>query len=297
MAEVVLVTGASGGIGQQVCLAFARRGAHVVLLGRSPERLEEVAAEVRTLGAGASVVVADVTDRDRVEAAVDAAVAEHGRLDVVVHAAMVAAYGRLDELPADVWDRTVAVGITGTANVARAALRRFRQQRGGTLVVVGSVLGQVTVPYMGAYVTAKWAIEGLTRVLQQETREAPGVRVVMVHPGAIRTPIYALAANHLGREGEPPPPVYRPERVAGAVLKAVDGHRRQIGVSIANPIMRLGFGAVPWVYDVVVGPAMRHFGLGGPIAPNDGNAFKSTEEVERERGLSRPDQAPDPLRR
>ena len=84
--------------------------------------------------------------------------------------------------------------------------------------------------------------------------------------------------------------------MAGEVIKAVDGHRRQISVSIANPLMRFGFGAVPWVYDVIVGPAMRQFGLGGPIAANDGNVFDSTEEVERARGVSRPDAAPDPLR-
>lgn len=278
---VVLVTGATGGIGTAVSLAWARRGARLVLLARSPGTLAGLAERCRAAGADARVVVADVADGGAVAAAVDAVIAEHGRVDVVVHSAAVVAYGRFVEVPADVWDRTVTVGVLGTANVARAVLPTLAAQPGGgSLVVVGSVLGEATVPFMSSYVTGKFAVRGLTRVLQQEARSTPGVHVALVSPGAIDTGIYRLAGNYAGRIGRPPPPVYRPEKVAEAVLRVVDGRRPAASVSIANPLIRLGFGSLPWVYDRVVTPMMRVAGLSRQhVNAHPGNVFTPSEQV------------------
>jgi short-subunit dehydrogenase len=147
-------------------------------------------------------------------------------------------------------------------------------------VIVGSLLGQATVPLMGAYVTSKWAVRGLTRVLQQEARELPGVHVGIVNPGSIATPIYDLAANYAGRIGRPPPPVYGPDRVAHAVLRLVDHRKRAAGVSVTNPVIRFGFTLVPRVYDVAVTPLMRLAGLRRqPVGPHPGNVFTPSEDV------------------
>jgi NAD(P)-dependent dehydrogenase (short-subunit alcohol dehydrogenase family) len=277
---VVLVTGATGGIGAATVRAYARRGARLVLLARSAHRLESLRADVATLGAQALVTVADIASADAVDAAFAAAVERFGRVDVVVHAAAVVAYGRFDEVPREVWDRVVDVNVTGTSNVARAALRRFREQEGGTLVLVGSVLSLATVPFMGSYVTTKWQNRALARVLQQEARQTPGIHVGIVHPGAIRTSIYSLAADYAGWIGRPPPPVYRPETVARAVLDLVDSHKRMRSVSVANPVIALGFHLVPRVYDVLVGPLMKVAGFSRrAVGDHPGNVFAPSEDV------------------
>ncbi len=287
---VVLVTGATGGIGAAVAQAYARRGARLVLLARSAGLLDQVAAECRRLGADAGtqalVTAADVADAAAVDGAFAAAVRRFGRVDVVVHSAAVVAYGRFDTVPADVWDRVVAVNLTGTSNVARSTLAHFAARAGtsapdgGSLVVVGSLLGQATVPFMGAYVTSKWAVRGFVRVLQQEARRLPGVHVGIVNPGSIGTPIYDLAANYAGRIGRPPPPVYSPERVASAVLRLVDRRKRAAGVSVTNPVIRTGFTLVPRVYDALVTPLMKVAGMRRQhVEPHPGNVFTPSEDV------------------
>ena len=161
---------------------------------------------------------ADVTDEDAVRTAVDAAVARFGRLDVVVHAAQVMAYGTIEELPREVYETVVDVAVHGTANVARVVLPVFRRRARATSSSSTRCSGSIAAPLMGSYVTAKWGQLGLVRVLQQETRDEPGISISAVQPGGVDTPIYFQAASWTGSTGRPPPPVYSPQRVARAVL-------------------------------------------------------------------------------
>jgi NAD(P)-dependent dehydrogenase (short-subunit alcohol dehydrogenase family) len=277
---VVLITGATGGIGRAVALAYAGRGAQLVLVSRSPGLLKDLVQACERRAAPAVSYVADVTDGAAVRAAVELAVEQYGRLDVVVHAAAVVAYGRLTQVPERVWDRTVEVGVRGTSNVAREALRVFEPAGAGSLVIIGSVLGQITAPRMGAYTAAKWAVHGLARVLQQEARRTPGVHVALVSPGGIDTRIYALAASYVGFPGSPPPPVLQPEAVARTVLRVVDGHRKNAAVGSANAVMRLGFNLLPGLYDVLVGPLFDRLALGRqPVEDGEGNVFRPSEDT------------------
>ncbi len=283
---VVLITGASSGIGRATAHEYARQGARLVLVSRSREALEVTAAECRELGsAAADVEPVDVADGEAVLALVDRVLKAHGRIDVCVHAAALIAFGEFLDVPAEVFDRVVTTNVLGTANVARAVLPGMRDLDHGTLVVVGSVLGRISVPQLVSYCTGKWAVRGLTRMLSQSVRDRPGVHVVGVSPGAVNTPVYEQAANVTGRAARPPAPVDPPEKVARAVLKAA-GHRRgEVSVGIANPVMALGHELLPPVYDRIVGPLMGLLALTRvPMDPHPGNVLDPSPEGEEVQG-------------
>ena len=205
--------------------------------------------------------------------------------DGVVHAAAVIAYGRFEDVPADVFDRAIATTFLGTANVSRSALHRFKEQGGGSLVLVGSLLGRIATPYMSSYVAAKWAVHGLARPLHIEARETPGIEVSMVAPGAVDTPVYQQAGSYAGHAGHPPPPVDPPERVVKAILKAMDRPKRHASVGLANGIASAGFRLLPGVYDVLVSPLMRLAGLSRrEVPPNPGNVLEPHPDLEAETG-------------
>jgi NAD(P)-dependent dehydrogenase (short-subunit alcohol dehydrogenase family) len=275
--QTVLITGASSGIGRATALELAGRGARLVLVARGRESLEEAAAEARVAGAGEVVVQpADVTDEDAVRAAVDVALERFGRLDAVVHAAQVMAYGTIEELPREVYETVVDVAVHGTANLARVVLPVFRKQKAGHLVVVNSLLGSITAPLMGSYVTAKWGQLGLIRVLQQETRDEPGISVSAVQPGGVDTPIYFQAGSWTGSTGRPPPPVYSPQRVARIVVSTLDRPRRMVQAGVFNPLITAGFRFLPGVYDRLVGPLLQRLAVADDeVPPTEGNVFAS----------------------
>jgi NAD(P)-dependent dehydrogenase (short-subunit alcohol dehydrogenase family) len=278
--QTVLVTGASSGIGRAAAVELAGRGARLVLVARGREALEEAAEEARAAGAGEVVVApADVLDEGAVREAVDGAVERFGRLDAVVHAAQVMAYGTIEEVPREVFETVVETAVHGTANVARAVLPVFRRQGEGRLVVVNSLLGQVATPLLGSYIAAKWGQLGLVRVLQQETRDVPGIDISILQPGGVDTPIYFQAASWTGSTGRPPPPVYSPERLGRRVVALLDRPRRQVQAGIFNPLITAAFRLVPGAFDVLVGPLIQRLAIANDdVPPTEGNVFESRPE-------------------
>lgn len=220
----------------------------------------------------------DVTDADAVDHLWSTTLGRHGRVDVVVHSAAVMAYGAIEELPRELLTTVIDTSTHGTAHVARACLPTFRDQQGGTLVVVTSLLSSVTVPGIGAYVTGKWGQDGLVRVLQHETRDAPGVRVCTVAPGAVDTPIYRRAANLTGFLGTPPPPVDRPEKVARAIVQVTRRPRKRVQVGLANQVIIAGYRLVPFMYDRLVGPLYQRFAKSDePVEATAGNVESNSD--------------------
>ena len=273
----VLITGASSGIGRATTLRFAARGSRLLLVARGRESLEETAREARDAGAGEVLICpADVKDADAVENAVQTAVTRFGRLDVVVHAAQVMAYGRVEDVPREVYEAVVDTSLHGTANVARSALPVLRGQGAGHLVVVSSVLGEITAPLMGSYAAAKWGQLGLVRTLQQEVRDVPGVHVSAVAPGGVNTPIYSQGATYAGHPGRPPAPVYSADRVARKVLGLLARPRRLVHAGLLNAVIVAGFRLLPPVYDALVGPLFRTLALSSEErGASEGNVFRS----------------------
>ena len=254
----------------------------MALLSRSAKALQAVAA---TVASPSLIVVADIVDAGALEKAVLDVVEHFGRLDAVVHTAQVMAYGLIEDVPREVFERVVEVAMHGTANLARTVLPIFRAQGHGTLVIVNSLLGQIATPRMGSYDSAKWGQLGLARVLQLEVQNLAEVNVCIVSPGAVDTPIYDQAANYAGRPSVPPPPVVSPERVAEAIHRCLERPRRHVQVGPANRLTVLGFRLLPAVFDRIVGPLVQALAFrGSPIPPREGNVRTPAPQRERQYG-------------
>ncbi len=279
-APVTLIVGGSSGIGRAAAHQLAASGDRLVLAARGAERLERTAKECEQRGAAAvRTYGVDVRDRAAVEGMVADVVSAYGRLDAVVHAAGVVAYGRFEDIPPDVFDAVLATNVTGAVNVARAVLPHLRAQRRGTIVLVGSVLGDIAVPWMSPYVLSKYAIRALGRELALENRDLPDVRISVVSPGSVDTPIYQHSANFLGHAGKPPWPVASAGKVGRTVVRQLRRPHDRVSVGWANPVMRLGFSAMPWAFDALVGPLMRVLGQRQEqLAPTSGNVLEPLDE-------------------
>lgn len=219
---VVVITGASSGLGRATAEAFARRHARLVLVARGASALEDVAEDARELGArDVAVVAGDTADRATTDRAADTAVARHGRLDLWINAAAVTAYGLFWEQPPADFERVLQVDVTGTANGSRSALRVMLQQRSGVLVNVASILGEVPQPYSAAYSMSKAAVIALGRSLRSELSLAKSpVHVVTVLPPTLDTPIFHHAGNVTGRALKALPPVYPATDAVAQILNA-----------------------------------------------------------------------------
>lgn len=286
--RVVLVVGASSGIGLATAVAFASREDDVVLVSRSGEALDAAEKACREVGAGAvDVIVDDIGDPGGAGRIVASTLERHGRIDVVVHSATVMGYGPVEEMSAEVFNGVVDTAIHGTLHLAQAVLPVLRRQGAGVFVGVNSLLGSITVPGMGAYTAAKWGQRALLRTLQQETRDEPGVHVCIVSPGSVNTPVYYQAANYAGRAMRPPVPVLSPRRVAVAILRLADRPRRHVSVRVGpgNPLIITAFRCVPRIYDWLVGPLYRLTAVTRTtVAPSPGNVFEPRPAMEETHG-------------
>jgi short-subunit dehydrogenase len=220
--DVVVITGASSGIGRTTARLLASRGSRLVLVARGRAALDEVANECRALGGEAQTHVADVTDAEAMLDVASEAVATFGRLDVWVNVAAVASYGRFAELPLDEVRRVLDVNVMGYANGCHAALRVMSRRGSGVIVNVASIVGKVPQPFSAPYAMSKAAVLALGVSLRSELAlERKGIHVVTIVPPTIDTPFFGHAANHTEVELVALPPVYPPELVAHAILAAV----------------------------------------------------------------------------
>lgn len=252
---VVVVTGASSGIGRATALLAAQARHHVVLAARDERVLEEVAEDCAERGATSTLVVrTDLTDDDSVAALVAAVLAEHGRIDAVLNCAGVVTYGRTEDTTAADFASVVSTNLLGSASVARHVVPVLRRQGRGDLVLVGSLLGHIAVPDMTSYVVSKWGVRALARQLKIENGDLPRVRIGYVVPGSVDTPIYDRALSSAGMVNTPPPPTISPERAAKVVLGQIGSWRHVSHTALSNYVVMAGFDLVPAVYDRIIGP-------------------------------------------
>ncbi len=246
---------------------------------RASESLEETADEARAAGAAAVVVCpADVTDEDAVRAAVDAAVERFGRLDAVVHAAQVMAYGTIEEVPREVFETVVETAVHGTAIVARVVLPVFRQQGAGHLVVVNSLLGQVAAAADGQLHRREvGAARASSGCCSRRPATCPASPSRPSSPAGSTPRSTSRRASWTGSTGRPPPPVYSPQRVARTVVATLDRPRRdRAGGAVQPADHRRRSGCVPGVFDYLVGPLLQRLAIADDdVPPTEGNVFES----------------------
>lgn len=229
--EVVVVSGASAGVGRAVAREFARAGARVGLLSRSRPRLEAAAEEVRILGGEALALPLDVADADAVEAAAARVEDAFGPIDIWINSAMVTVFAPAHCVTAEEYRRVTEVTYLGTVHGTLAALRRMRPRGRGVIVQVGSALAYRAIPLQSAYCAAKFAIRGFTDSLRVELmHDRCDVHLTMVQLGAFNTPQFDWARNKVGECAQPVPPVFQPEVAARGIRFAAHARRRELYV-------------------------------------------------------------------
>jgi NAD(P)-dependent dehydrogenase (short-subunit alcohol dehydrogenase family) len=246
--QVIVITGASSGIGLTTAKMAASRGARVVLAARDEPDLRAAVDAIRGAGGEAILVVADVDVQGSVDEVAAAAVREFGGFDSWVNNAGLSIYGPIEEVPFDDARRLFDVNYWGVVHGSLAALP-FLKERGGALINIGSVLSDRAIPLQGHYSASKHAVKAFTDSLRMELeKENAPVSVTLVKPGAIDTPYPEHARNYMEAEPKHPPPVYAPEVVAETILFCAEHARRDVIVGGGGK-MTAAMDAIPRVAD------------------------------------------------
>lgn len=279
--RVVVITGASSGIGRATAHAFARRGATLVLAARSDQALDEVERECADLGVRAIGVTTDVRRNDEVEELAARTVRDLGGFDVWVNNAGVLLLGRIDEAPIEDFERVIRTNLLGAAYGSRAALKLFRKRGRGTLINVASIVGGMGQLYSSAYVASKWGVRGMGEALRMEIADQPDIHVCTVMPSAIDTPIFQHAANYTGKDVKALAPVYPPERVAEEIVSLVDRPKAEVTVGDAGRLLQLSRSLLPQSITARFGAAVQERGLFADReeGPHPGNLYDPSGET------------------
>jgi len=248
--EVVVVTGASAGVGRATVRAFARRGASIGLIARGVDGLEATRSEVEQLGGRALVFAIDVADAEKIEAAAARLEEEFGPIDIWVNNAMVSVFSPVKEMTVEEFHRVTEVTYLGVVYGTLAALKRMQPRDSGSIVQVGSALAYRGIPLQAAYCGAKHAIQGFTESLRCELlHDKSKVRLTMVQLPAMNTPQFSWVKSRLPRKPQPVPPIYQPEIAAEAIIYAAYQTRREMEVGMPTVVAVEGNKFFPGLID------------------------------------------------
>ncbi len=287
-ARVVVITGASSGIGRAAAEQFGRHGWRVGLIARGTDTLEAVRKGIVDGGGTAAVAIADVADSAQLEAAAAKIETELGPIDVWVNNAGVSVYGKFWDIPEDEFRRLTETNYYGTVNGTRVALSRMRSRNAGTIVQILSAISYRAVPLQAPYSGSKYALRGFTEAVRSELMdEGSAVHLTMVHPPAVNTPFYNHAVSHMPKPVRPPPPIYQPEIVADAIYLAATTKRREVKVAGSTVFFAVANKIAPGLLDWGAGQggvASQQSDQGGAVAVRDPNLNKPGQAVSSTHG-------------
>ncbi len=285
--QVVVITGASSGIGLATARMAASRGARLVLAARNGDALDQLADEIRRGGGEAVAVVADVGKEDEVRGIARAAVERFGGFDTWVNNAGTSIYGRMSEIATEDHRRLFETNFWGVVHGSLEAARHFRGKGGtyaGALINVGSVLSDRAIPIQGMYCASKHAVKGFTDALRMELEgEGVPVSVTLVKPSAINTPFPQHARNYMDEEPTLPPPVYAPDVVARAILHCAETPERDVTVGGGGKGIA-AMGLVPRIADKILGATLPQAQRKGEPPRNPAGALHAPTFGMKERG-------------
>ena len=253
-AKIVVVTGASAGVGRATVREFASRGASIGLLARGADGLEAAKHEVEALGGRAIIVPTDVADHVQVEAAAERVERELGPIDVWVNNAMVSVLSPVKAMEPDEYRRVTEVTYLGYVYGTLSALRRMLPRNRGVIIQVGSALAYRAIPLQSAYCGAKHAVQGFTESLRSELiHDGSRVRVTVVQLPAVNTPQFDWIRTRMPRRPQPVPPIYQPEVIARAIVWASEHNRRELSVGGSTVKAIMGDKFIPGLLDHYLG--------------------------------------------
>ena len=248
--QVVVITGASSGIGRETALAFARAGASLVLAARNKPALESVAKEIERLGGRAVAAQTDVAVWDQVQRLADMATERFGRIDTWVNNAAVSVYAPVAEITVEEIERLIQVNLLGQIYGMKAALPILERNGGGTIINVASALAERAAPLQATYCATKHGIRGFSESLRLElARDGSGVAITVVEPSSMNTPLFRHARSKMGVRPQPIPPVYEPRTVAEAILFVAEHPRRNVVIGGAGKLMTMAQRLSPALLD------------------------------------------------
>ncbi len=248
--EVVVITGASAGVGRATAVAFAKRGARVGLLARGRDGLEGAKTEVESSGGKALVIATDVSDADAVEGAAQRVEEDLGPIDVWVNNAMTSVFSPVKEMTPEEFRRVTEVTYLGYVYGTLAALRRMLPRNQGHIVQVGSALAYRGIPLQAAYCASKHAIQGFTESLRSELiHDRSDVQLTMVQMPALNTPQFGWVRSRLPRKAQPVPPIFQPEVAAEAIYWAAHHGRDELWVGLSAVKAIVGNRIIPRALD------------------------------------------------
>ena len=249
--EVVVITGASAGVGRATARAFGRRRANVGLIARGRDGLDAAKREIEEAGGEAIVLPLDVSDHDAVERAAGEVEDAFGPIDIWINNAMLSVFSPIMQMEPDEYRRVTDVTYLGTVWGTLAALRRMKPRDRGTIVQVGSALAYRGIPLQSAYCAAKHAMQGFHDSLRCELiHDKSKVRVVMVQMPALNTPQFRWVKSRLPRKAQPVPPIFQPEVAAEAIVWAAYGNRREVNVGWPTTAAIVGNSFMPGLGDL-----------------------------------------------
>lgn len=252
--EVVVVTGASAGVGRAVVRRFAQEGAHIGLIARGLDGLEGARNDVEALGGKAIICQTDVSDPRAVERAAEKVEDAFGPIDVWINNATTSVFSPIKQMEPEEFKRVTEVTYLGTVYGTQAALKRMLPRDRGTIVQVGSALAYRAIPLQSAYCAAKHAIQGFTESLRCELiHDKSNVHATMVHLPALNTPQFCWNKSRLPNHPQPVPPIYQPEVAAEAIHFAAHARRREMSVGLPTVIALYGNKVAPGLGDWYLG--------------------------------------------